>query len=317
MLLFCNIGWMERYGGLKSGDQITGGGSYVTNKGHGHEICNFSPSNGYYYGFVRPPGSEIDISRIGAEPDAESLSGVTVIWTSTRPTGGTAVVGWYKDATVYKTYQSFKTAPVDHRRNGIDGYWIKAPSSMAKLLPVDERTLEIPRQVKGGMGQANVWYADSKTSASVVAKVLSLVAAGKANKSGHKSGQDIDRKSKIEKSAITACIKYFEKAGYTVNSVEKDNLGWDLEAMSGKTKLRIEVKGLSGSNFNVELTPNEYTAFVEHSANYRLAVVLNALGKVELYICRYSTEQNRWIVHENKNLSLQIEIKQSASIKCA
>ncbi len=104
--LFCNVGWMERYEGLLSGDEILGGGAYVKEEGRGHEICNFSTDGKWVYGSVRPPGHEIDIERIGAKPSDESISGITVVWTASRPTGGTAVVGWYEAATVFRNYQT-------------------------------------------------------------------------------------------------------------------------------------------------------------------------------------------------------------------
>lgn len=318
-VIFCNVGWMERYEGLKHGDQIIGGGSYVKEEGRGHEICNFAPSRNILYGYVQPPGAQIDIERIGASAGDESVNDVTVVWTATRPTGGTAVVGWYVGATVFREYQKFSNAPSIQKQNGIDGYWIRAPLSQAKLLPVDERTVEIPRQVKGGMGQANIWYADAPESAPIVKRVLDLV-GGKRAKSvavnGRKGKQDQEHKAEIEKSAIRLCCEHFEGLGYTVESVEKDNVGWDLEATSGKTLLRIEVKGLSGSAFSVELTPNEYKAFGEQSDAYRLAVVTNALESPDLFICRYSKEQSIWVVDDKANKSLQIETKQSASIKC-
>ena len=318
-VIFCNVGWMERYQGLRDGDQIVGGGSYVKEEGRGHEICNFAPNRNVLYGYVQPPGAQIDIERIGASAGDESISGVTVIWTATRPTGGTAVVGWFKNATVFREYQKFPKPPAIQKQNGIDGYWIRAPSDQANLLPVDERTLEIPRQVKGGMGQANVWYADKPESASIVKRVLDLVGGKRAKPvavKGRKGKQDQERKAKIEKSAIRLCCEHFEGLGYTVESVEKDNLGWDLEAASGKTLLRVEVKGLSGSVFSVELTPNEFKAFAEQADAYRLAVVINALESPELFICRYSKEQNTWVVDGKANRSLQIATRQSASIKC-
>ncbi len=318
-VIFCNVGWMEHYHGLKHGDQIVGGGSYVKEEGRGHEICNFAPSRNILYGYVQPPGAQIDIERIGASADDESIHGVTVIWTATRPTGGTAVVGWFKNATVFRKYQQFPKPPEIQQQNDIDGYWIKAPLEQANLLPVDERTLEIPRQVKGGMGQANIWYADKPESASIVKRVLDLVGGKRTQPvitKGRKGKQDQERKAEIEKSAIRLCCEHFEGFGYSVESVEKDNVGWDLEATSGKTLLRIEVKGLSGSVFSVELTPNEYRAFGQQSDAYRLAVVTNALESPELFICRYSKERNTWIVDDKANRSLQIEIWQSASIKC-
>jgi hypothetical protein len=53
-VLFCNIGWMNRYEGLDGKpDKIVGGGRFVTETGHGHEACNFvACRDGYVYGHV-------------------------------------------------------------------------------------------------------------------------------------------------------------------------------------------------------------------------------------------------------------------------
>lgn len=314
-LLFCNVGWMERYQGLSSGDLISGGGAYVREHGRGHEICNFVPVNGIVYGYVQPPGQQIDIDRIGAKPHEDFISGVTVIWTATRPTGGTAVVGWYKNATIFRTYQKFQPGHDSHDQNGVDGHWIRANESEAKLLTIDERTCEIPRQVKGGMGQSNIWYADSPESAAVVTRVKRLLAGTRVYAPNPRPrAQDQELKAKVEKIAIRTCCDHFDRLGYIVKSVEKDNLGWDLVAVSGRTSLRIEVKGLSGNVFSVELTPNEYKAFSEESDDYRLAVVVSALSDPTLKICRYSKEQGTWIVEGGADRGLGIETRQSASI---
>lgn len=319
-LLFCNVGWMERYQGLDSGDAISGGGSYVKEEGRGHEICNFVDVNGVVYGYVQPPGQQIDIARIGANPNEEFISGITVVWTATRPTGGTAVVGWYKNATVFREYQKHQTFPNLHRKNGVDGYWIRADSTDAKILAVDERTCEIPRQVKGGMGQSNIWYADSPESAQTVKRVNDLLKGKRAITPAKQSvsrQQDQERKAQIEKAAIRASCSHFESLGYSIKSVEKDNVGWDLVATSGKTTLNIEVKGLSGDNFAIELTPNEYKAFVAESESYRLAVVVSALNKPALYVCRYSREQMAWVVEGHGNRHLDVQAKESAVIRCS
>ena len=52
-ILFCNIGWMEKYQGLTDNDQISGG-SFVSEKGMGHEVCNFHSTNERVYGYVQP-----------------------------------------------------------------------------------------------------------------------------------------------------------------------------------------------------------------------------------------------------------------------
>lgn len=319
-ILFCNIGWMEQYRGLGAGDHISGGGAYVREKGRGHEICNFAKVGRMVYGYVQPPGQLIDIDRIGAHPNDDAISGVTVVWTATRPTGGTAVVGWYKNATVFRSYQFFEDEVDPHSKNKIDGYWISAASKDATLLSVDQRTCEIPRQVKGGMGQSNIWYADKPESRRTI-KTVSVLLKGKKpslTKPGKTSkNQDQERKAKIEKSAIRVCCDYYESLGYAVTSVEKDNVGWDLTASSGKTTLRVEVKGLSGRSFAIELTPNEYKAFSSSADDYRLAVVVSALNNPVLHVCRYSSERARWLVEGQEDRVLEVLEKKSAAIRCS
>ena len=310
---------MEHYRGLTRDDRIDRGGSYVRDRGYGHEVCNFVDCNGMFYGYVRAPGKTITIERLGAGSKESHASDVTVIWTATRPTGGTAIVGWYRNATVFRHYQRFDPAPTLHERNGVEGYWVMAPSNQGTLLSVDERTYEILRRVKGGMGQSNIWYADTADSRSLVEGVLEFVNGRRAaavNDRGRKSKQDQERKAQIENAAIRMCRDHYEKIGYVVKSVERDNTGWDLEAQLGKTMLRIEVKGLSGSRVAAELTPNEYVAFRERSAGYRLGIVINALDEPILIICRYSDEQERWVVEGDMGKSVQIEVRKSASIRC-
>lgn len=317
--LFCNVGWMERYEGLgASGDRIQGGGKYVIDNKFGHEVFNFSEFYRTMYGFVQVNGKQIDIDRLGANPRDDSITGVTVIWTATRPTGGTAVIGWYRDATIYRSLQHFTEPALKAARQGIDGYWIKAPASQAKRLTVTGRALEIPRQTKGGMGQSNVWYADSSESEELVKQVQMLVEGTNPLAESPRRAQsatDQERKARVERAAIRHSCDYFEMLGYAVVSVEKDNVGWDLEASSGRTKLRIEVKGLSGPVFSVQLTPNEYNAFTRQEADYRLAVVTNALENPTLSICRFSGEQGAWLVEGQSSGRIEIKIRQSASVE--
>ena len=320
-ILFCNIGWMERYQGQSAGDKISGSGSYVSERGMGHEICNFAIANGRAFGYVQPPGAQINLERLHASPTAQVMEGVTVIWTATRPkpAGGTTIVGWYNNATVYKRYQRHKLTPELHRQNGLDGYWIDAAESDVYLLPIDARTFDIPRQVQGGMGQSNIWFADSAAAQEVLENARRYVQAKgespqpPAFSAPHTTDQE--RKVKVEQAAIKTCCQHYEKLGYTVSSVEKDNLGWDLVATLPRSSLRIEVKGLSGTNFSVELTPNEFLAFDTKAADYRLAVVTDALGSPSLSICRFSQEASRWVIEGEDKRGVEIYLKQSALIR--
>lgn len=252
-ILFCNIGWMERYQGQGSGDEIRGGGAYVKQNGMGHEIYNFSQYNGALYGYVQINGKQINLKRISANCDDDFIDGVTIVWTATNPeVGGTKIIGWYKNATVYRNFQQFEKAPAWQSESGIEGYWIKAPFDKATLLSIDARTFEIPRRVKGGMGQSPIWYADSPESAPLIDKVQFLIENKYVSKPIgliHSRTQDQEKKAAVEKAAIHSCCAYFENLGYEVVSVEKDNVGWDLVAIAGKSSLRIEVKAFLVTSF--------------------------------------------------------------------
>ena len=314
--IFCNIGWMEHYKGQSAHDKIKGGGAYVAKEGRGHEVCNFAGDGKYFYGYVQPTGEQIKIERLGADKSDEQLAGVTVIWTASSPAGGTVIVGWYKDATVYRHLQQFKKIPALHDKNGIEGYRVMAGTGDVRLLPIDERTFEIPRRVKGGIGQANVWYADAPESMELLGDVKNYLEGQVRIAKGHRTKKtDPEKNARVEMVAIRTVTDYFENYGYEVDSVEKDNVGWDLEAISGKNKLRIEVKGLSGSGLAVELTPNEYVAFLDGQSNYRLCVVHSALTSPTLLICRHSTETGGWIVEDIDGAEVKIKPKQSASIE--
>jgi hypothetical protein len=163
-LLFCNIGWMERYAGLNGRpDKIVGGGRFVNENGYGAEVCNFLPANdGYVYGHVETVRGNIDreinLSRLGAENDAEQVDKVTVVWTATHPDEGKRrVVGWYRNATVFSNRQELRTYPSpQHRKDNIKQYRVRAKASDVWLLPVEDRALRMG-QGKGWMGQTPWW----------------------------------------------------------------------------------------------------------------------------------------------------------------
>ena len=333
-MLFCNIGWMENYRGQTADDQIRGGGEYVKRVGMGHEVCNFAPNpdDGYLYGYVQPVAKTIDLKRLDKNNNGISVSGVTVVWVATHHSDnkslGTKIVGWYRNATVFATFQTFDNVPELQKENGISSYIIKAPAEQAVLLPIDARVMVVPRaqDIKGFLGQSNVWYGDSDNTD--VQKFIDNVAQiieqyEPESDSGCLKGKrtyakDQEKKVQVEQAAIEICRNHFEGLGYTVNSVEKDNCGWDLEAKVDRTLLKIEVKGLSGNTFNIGLTPNEYKAFEQKTDDYRLAVVINALNTPKLFVCRFSQEQKAWIAEAAGEQPRKLIIKSimSASISC-
>ena len=124
-------------------------------------MFNFLRYYNYLYGFVKPHHGTVRIERLGASKTDESIDGILTVWTAKANTGGTFIVGWYKNATVYKNYQ----APPNHSKRIFKqdkdfGYYVRAKVEDCTLLPVDKRTFSIPRKGNVCMGRSFVWFAD-------------------------------------------------------------------------------------------------------------------------------------------------------------
>jgi 5-methylcytosine-specific restriction protein A len=184
-LLFCNVGWMEKYSGL-SGDSISGGGSY-NDHFIGHEVCNFTEVDGVVYGYVQAQG-QIKLERLGANKSDMEVNGVTVVWTARQGSGRTVVVGWYKNATVYRKYQKVDFESSKHSKDKINWYRIVAEAKDITLLSIEDRHLVIPRATKGGIGQNNVWYAQADESIQIREAVEKLI-----DNNGSARLPDVDR----------------------------------------------------------------------------------------------------------------------------
>lgn len=308
-IIFLRTGWMKSYKGLAH-DDIIGGGSFIEEYGYGYEIFNFAPYKGHMYGYFFLEGS-INLDRIGASEDDDSVDNVLVVWVSKFPSGGMFIVGWYDNATVYRDYQEPPNGSQRIYKGESLGYRVKAKADDCQILPLDARVFPIPSSRSGGMGQANIWYADQDSHASLREKVLKYISTGKISKAkrntkGGKPWQlDPYKRHQIEKKAIELTVKYYEDLGYSVDSVEKDNVGWDLEATMPEKMLRLEVKGLSQAEILIALTPNEYEQMKKHKDSYRMCVVTNALDKHALLrVFSFSFESGQWEDDEGNLLSI-------------
>ncbi|HHW4399709.1 HNH endonuclease [Aeromonas hydrophila] len=170
--LFCNVGWMKRYDGIYN-DKPERGGAYNKND-TGHEACNFTDVDNQIFGYVRPTG-QIKLEKLGASKSDESIDDVLVIWTAGPDSGGTAVVGWYKHATVFRHEQFLNLESIKHKESGINIFRIKAHKDNVTLLPMEQRHLMIPRAVKGGIGQSNVWFANTEDSNQYTRPILEFI----------------------------------------------------------------------------------------------------------------------------------------------
>lgn len=175
-LLFCNIAWMSNYKGQYDHDgniidKPERGGEYVQENGEAHESCNFLPdSSGLVYGHVETwrgnnetgRDTEIKIENLGASKRDLYIDGIDVIWISTHEKGGKRVVGWYKNARVYRARQSHgaEFATEQHERDNIHTYRIVARYEDVFLINEGERSLILdPNKNRTGWpGRSSVFY---------------------------------------------------------------------------------------------------------------------------------------------------------------
>ena len=315
-ILFFNTAWMDFYEGISEGTEIHGGGSYIKEFGYGHEIYNFKNIKGKVYGYAQPNGRN-NLERIGAKKGADYISGVLLIFTATHKDGGTYIVGWYRNATVYRDYQETNMK----ERRYVDeyiGYYAVADAKNVVLLNRDERVMlfeAIPRS-KGGMGHSNVWYADADNMKDFKKRVIQFVDTYEKRRVRRQflvnKNRDSNLRKAVETSAIQKVQHYYLNLGYEVESKESEKVGWDLEVKRKRTILRVEVKGISGGIISVELTPNEYKKMMQYKDSYRLAIVTNALTEPVLYVFFFSPEKNEWINNDGDIL----EIENIISARC-
>ena len=137
------------------------------------------------------------------------------------------------------------------------------------------------------MGQANVWYADDgelnpqfrdDVRRYVATRTPPLLPTSQDQ--SHTARQpDPLRRAEVEHAAVRETVAHYKRLGYIVTSFEKDNLGWDLEAAhpNRNLTLKLEVKGLSGTEPCIDVTPNEYACMSRHRDEYRLCIVTETL----------------------------------------
>jgi len=306
-ILLCRVAWMNRYQGIH-GDKPHALAKFVKAKGFGAEVYNFQVLNGMVYGYPEIRG-RMSLERLGAAPADELVSGITVVWCARSRKGGVYVVGWYKNATVYRDYD---LVPMPSGRRRLPGeedacaWRISASEQDVRLVEPDDRFFKIPGDF---VNQTMVRYLDSSEQATRELRIqLRRLVAGELKPPRPKMvrGKNVDpqRNAIVEKIAIATATRHFEQKGYSVQSVEKENCGWDLTAVRGTQELQIEVKGRSSGEAVAELTANEYRHFLKRQPTYRLCIVTSALKRPKFCMVVYDEEARCWISSEQVKASV-------------
>lgn len=170
-ILFCNIAWMKYYAGRTKKDPPLGGGGFPVAEGYCGEECNFVPcENGFVYGHFETIKGKIDrkvrIERLGAGRSDAYVDGLDVVWTAPKQGHDPrTVVGWWRNARLYRTRQQFGDdyPSEQHKRDDIASFRVRAHRDDVFLLEPNDRTHDLGRGA-GWSGQASWWYADDTSN---------------------------------------------------------------------------------------------------------------------------------------------------------
>ncbi|WP_054871940.1 tetratricopeptide repeat protein [Caloranaerobacter sp. TR13] len=281
-VLFCNIGWMKYYNGNTDEDKISSGGAYVDEYKDGVETCNFRNINGYHFGYFSTKTSkngkenQLHIERLAGVTDRDSLANnVLVIWVAKKEKDKSVIIGWYKNATVYRYYQE----------NINLFYNVKAQAKDCILLPIEKRNFRIPRasiEGKGkGMGRANVWFADSPEAQGLVKEVIDYINSYTGERL-NKVYSEKDFVAKTDevfndiKDYSDKAIELFEKGKelealkYVNKGIDLDNLNSDLYNLKGRIFLSLFQynKALEMFEKATEIDPKFYNAYFNKAITY-------------------------------------------------
>ena len=288
-IIYFNIGWMKRYAGPAPDDKTIGGHGFLNDHEHGAECYNFiTTKDGTVRGY-RPPGNgeRTNITRMGASSKAVAIDGALVVWLAKEPgSRRTLIVGWYRNAIVYRTARDSGVSIPGERIY----YTAEAPAEDATLLLPICRTFEVQssRLLPGAsFGQKSTWDGaeeiDGLVRAYIQSKARSPAPKRPSGKKTPPKNPDFELRRKVEKAAITHAIAYY-RSEYgklcSIESVEAAAKGWDLEVHIEPQPLLVEVKGLLNSELICELTPNEYEKMMQpaNRNRYVVYVVNNALA---------------------------------------
>jgi len=328
--------WMDNYNGHEDPPSFYAGNfSWPKKKGWSHEMYNFKEINDNCYGHVQHSGKDlidfqIKIENLGAG-SADHIEGVRVIWTAPkRRTQGKVIVGWYNNATVYRHPQTMPPLLAHERQYAGEQftYRVIAASSDCHLLPNDKRIVHIPVSKIKNSGfpgaQSKVFYLkdDNKNSRKTLDAIDELISGKQPlslapKKKKTKAKVDVEKRKEIEEKAVKLVTTYFEDLGYTVESREDENVGYDLYAFSGDAELCIEVKGRSIPQVVADFSFNEYDTIKAYEkgkfddGEYRIFIVTDTLGaNPKLHHFEYIDESNFWFC-KNPRMKLNPKVREA------
>ena len=174
-ILFCNIAYMQYYDFDIISEVPKHGGKYVTETGDAFEKHNFHIcEDNYVRGFVETKYREGQPRQIRIENidsnfiNSDCIKDVTVVFCAHSDSlKNTVIVGWYKNATVYRSRPKYNNRQFNLECAVEDAY----------LISEQQRTFIVPRAKNGnyGFGQSNIWYAKDERASEFITSVIEYI----------------------------------------------------------------------------------------------------------------------------------------------
>lgn len=162
---------------------------------NGNEVClGFFEAGFTKGGYEHGQQRQVHIEKINSSfENLKSAPGVTVIWCALIPSiGRSSVIGWYKNAEVFRLPNKIPYGEIPGRGDANFGYLYNVISSKRNCvaLPYSEIIKSewfAPRQkyYGFGFGQSNMWYAKEEKSENYVVSIM--------NKINNYSGENLVR----------------------------------------------------------------------------------------------------------------------------
>ncbi len=293
-VVFVRIGWMDFYGFQNEETGPVGGGSHNRSR-VGAEASNFQVVDGVCRGYAQPTfgAGGLNLKRIDTRAGASpSLDGVRVVMVAPHPTQGVlVVVGWYDDATCYRSIDTSHGLSV----------LFEADAARCTLLPIASRQWKVPRGARA-MGRSNVCYLlDERGQAKALvwakdvlrriaaydgANLLAqagpyqplptaedVVAELETTPGGQGYGLNAAARKAVEDRAVKLAIDHFKAQRWEVQDVGKRR-SYDLHCTRGSEELHVEVKGTTTAGASVLLTANE----VRHAREFARVALFVVTG---------------------------------------
>lgn len=190
-ILFCQIGDMDYYKGSCDIDIPKRCGPFVEENGYGGEEFNFLPiiveDEELCFGFFEPKSTNkktvntIHIEKIEGCENAVKLKfvdDVLVVWCALAYANEMVVVGWYKNATVFREVQEITIENSDGTEYQ-QYYNVAAKADNCVLLPANgiRRRWSVPiAKKKGyGFGRSFVWYPTKENAKEYVKNLVQKI----------------------------------------------------------------------------------------------------------------------------------------------